>query len=43
MKLPLSEHRYGEHGVVLPPDRSDTNDALEVDLDTAATALPVDA
>ena len=34
MKLPLSEHRYGEHGVVLPPRDPTRNDAADVDEET---------
>jgi pyruvate dehydrogenase E1 component alpha subunit len=34
MRLPLSEHRYGEHDVVLPPPAQDRHDDAEIDLDT---------
>src|SRR6478672_9225731 len=34
MRSPLSDHRYGEHGVVLPPERGDRNDGADVDLET---------
>ena len=34
MRLPLSDHRYGEHGVVLPPADPRRNDGADVDLDT---------
>ena len=34
MRLPLSDHRYGEHGVVLPPAAQDRHDAADIDLDT---------
>ena len=32
MRLPLSEHRYGEHGVVLPPLAQDRHDGANIDL-----------
>ncbi len=31
MRLPLSDHRYGEHGVVLPPEDPTRNDGADVD------------
>ena len=34
MRSPLSDHRYGEHGAVLPPSDPGRNDAADVDLDT---------
>jgi len=34
MRLPLSDHAYGEHGVVLPPEASDRHDGADIDLDT---------
>jgi pyruvate dehydrogenase E1 component alpha subunit len=33
MRLPLSDHRYGEHRVVLPPAAQDRHDAADIDLD----------
>ncbi len=33
MRLPLSDHRYGEHRVVLPPAAQDRHDAAHIDLD----------
>ncbi|MBI1378425.1 MAG: pyruvate dehydrogenase (acetyl-transferring) E1 component subunit alpha [Frankiales bacterium] len=33
MRLPLSDHRYGEHGVVLPPEAQDRHDDADIDLD----------
>ena len=34
MRSPLSDHRYGEHGVVLPPERRDRNDGADIDAAT---------
>jgi pyruvate dehydrogenase E1 component alpha subunit len=34
MRLPLSDHRYGEHGVVLPPAAQDRHDGADIDLGT---------
>jgi pyruvate dehydrogenase E1 component alpha subunit len=32
MKLPLSDHEYGEHGAVLPPQNHATHDGADIDL-----------
>ena len=34
MRLPLADHRYGEHGVVLPPTDQTRHDGAAIDLDT---------
>jgi acetoin:2,6-dichlorophenolindophenol oxidoreductase subunit alpha len=34
MRLPLSEHRYGEHEAVLPPPAQDRHDGADIDRDT---------
>jgi acetoin:2,6-dichlorophenolindophenol oxidoreductase subunit alpha len=34
MRLPLSDHRYGEHGIVLPPEDPRRNDGAAIDLET---------
>jgi pyruvate dehydrogenase E1 component alpha subunit len=33
MRLPLSDHRYGEHGIVLPPTTTDRHDDADIDID----------
>ena len=34
MRLPLSDHRYGEHEIVLPPQAEDRHDAADIDVVT---------